>query len=67
MAVIFIIAGGILGFASAIVSLLVAEVGILTALAIWSGVGLAFFALGLSLALLPRSAARPEARQSQSA
>lgn len=67
MAAIFIVAGGILGFASALISLIIAEVGILTALAIWSGVGLVFFALGLTVALMPRPATRPDSSQSQSA
>ncbi|MEF3048625.1 hypothetical protein [Pseudotabrizicola sp. L79] len=66
MAAIFILAGGLLGFASAIGSMILIDASVLMALGIWCGVGLAFFAIGLGLALAPRQAAAP-ARQSQSA
>ncbi|MFN7225399.1 MAG: hypothetical protein ACK4MS_15415 [Paracoccaceae bacterium] len=52
MATIFTLAGGIAGFSAALVSLLFLDVGFLMALAIWSGTGIAFTAVGVVLSLL---------------
>ena len=54
MAAIFVLAGGIVGFASGIASLILLDASLLMAIAIWSGVGLLFVGLGLVLALAPR-------------
>jgi hypothetical protein len=60
MAAIFILAGGLFGFASAIVSLVVLDSSLLMALAIWSGFGLAAVVLGIAMSLLvQRAAANP--------
>lgn len=63
MAAIFILAGGIFGFASAIASLILLDASLLLALAIWSGAGLAGVVLGLALARLNRRAALARGRQ----
>jgi len=60
MAAIFIIVGGIVGFASAIASLLLLDASLLVAMAIWSGTGFLALGLGLATALLPRRASRTE-------
>ncbi|MFN4155040.1 MAG: hypothetical protein ACK4HF_10315 [Paracoccaceae bacterium] len=57
MGAIFMLAGGLVGFASAFVSLVVFDASLLMALAIWSGAGMVFCALGLALALLSTRAA----------
>lgn len=62
MAAIFIIAGGLVGFASALASLFLMEATVLTALAIWSGTGLLVLILGLGFALLPRRNTATSAR-----
>lgn len=54
MAAIFILFGGILGFATAVASMLVIQTGLMLALAIWCAVGLGFLVLGLAVSLLPR-------------
>ena len=52
MAAIFILAGGLFGFASAIASLILLDASLLMALAIWSSAGLVFLTLGLALAFV---------------
>lgn len=54
MAVMFSLAGGLLGFVSALVSLIVLEAGILAALLIWSVSGLGMVAMGLFAQALSR-------------
>lgn len=61
MAAIFIIAGGVLGFASAVASLFLMETTLLTALAIWSGTGLLTVIVGTAFALMPRRDTTPQA------
>ena len=51
MAAICALAGGMVGFASALVSLIFFDAGLLTALAIWSGAGIGSMALFLALML----------------
>ena len=51
MATIFILAGGLFGFLSAVVSFVMLDASILMALAIWSGVGLLALGLGVAVAL----------------
>lgn len=58
MAAIFILVGGVCGLATAIASVLVAGWGLLAALAIWSVIGIAFSALGIATAMLPRPPAK---------
>jgi uncharacterized membrane protein YjfL (UPF0719 family) len=55
MAVIFTLLGGILGFVSALMALLVFDVSLLLALGLWSGIGIAALLIGLTLAPLLRS------------
>ncbi len=55
MAIIFACTGGLLGFVAAVVSLATGQ-PVMVALALWSGAGIGFAALGLALALLPRRA-----------
>lgn len=50
MAAIFVLAGGIVGFLSAVLSVLMIGSGLLAALGIWTTVGLLFLLLGLWLA-----------------
>lgn len=54
MAVIMVLAGGILGFVSGLIALFVLNLGVLISLAIWSGVGLSFALAGIGLMALPR-------------
>lgn len=54
MAVVSMIAGGMLGFISAMFSLIALQVSWMTALGLWSGIGLACGALLLGYAMLPR-------------
>jgi uncharacterized membrane protein YjfL (UPF0719 family) len=54
MAAIFILAGGLFGFASAIASLVLLDASLLFALAIWSVSGLFVVILGLGMAFLAR-------------
>ncbi|RGP38402.1 hypothetical protein [Pseudotabrizicola alkalilacus] len=63
MAAIFILAGGVFGFASAIASLILLDASLMLALAIWSGAGLTVVVLGLSLSLLNRRAALTRANR----
>jgi hypothetical protein len=56
MAAIFVLAGGIFGFTSALVSLFLMDTSILMALAIWSGVGLLVTAVGIAASLTTRRA-----------
>lgn len=58
MAAIFILVGGVCGLATAIASVLLAGSGLLAALAIWSVIGIAFSALGIATAMLPRHIAK---------
>lgn len=57
MAAILIIAGGLVGFASAIASMLFLNTGVLLALGIWSGIGTMAFVLAIAISLLPRRTA----------
>lgn len=61
MAAIFVLAGGLVGFASAVVSFAVLGTGFLMALAIWSGVGLLAVVAGLAVSLAPRRLPAQEA------
>lgn len=63
MAIIFTCTGGVLGLLSAIAALASGS-GLVMALAMWSGAGIAFTLIGLTLALLPR---REPARLRQAA
>lgn len=60
MAAIFIIAGGVFGFASAIASLVMLDASVLTALAIWSGTGIVALCLGLVVSMVPRRTSQPK-------
>lgn len=57
MASIFVLAGGIVGFFSAMLSVLMSGGGLLAALGIWVTVGLLFLMLGLLLAVTSPAAA----------
>lgn len=59
MAAIFTIVGGILGFASAMATLVIAQAGILFALGVWITVGVSFLGLGVLTALMPRPQPEP--------
>ncbi|MES2435714.1 MAG: hypothetical protein V4586_18035 [Pseudomonadota bacterium] len=54
MAVVSMIAGGMLGFFSALFSLVALNVSWMTALGLWSGIGCAVAILLLGYAMLPR-------------
>ncbi|MFC3182732.1 hypothetical protein [Cypionkella sinensis] len=54
MAVVSMITGGMLGFFSALFSLVALNVSWMTALGLWSGVGCAVAALVLGFAMWPR-------------
>lgn len=54
MAVVSMIAGGLLGFLSALFSLVALNVTWLTALGLWSGIGCAVAIFLLAYAMLPR-------------
>ena len=54
MAIVSMIAGGTLGFFSALFSLVALNVSWMTALGLWSGIGCAVAALLLGYAMLPR-------------
>ncbi len=54
MAVVSMIAGGMLGFFSAVFSLVAWNVSWMTALGLWSGIGCAVAALLLGCAVWPR-------------
>ncbi len=62
MAAIFIIAGGIVGFASALASLVLLEASLLLALGIWSGTGLLALGLGIGVALATQRRPRQDSR-----
>lgn len=51
MAAICALAGGMVGFGSALVSLIFFDARLLTALALWSGIGIGSMALFLALSL----------------
>ena len=54
MAIVSMIAGGMLGFLSAVFSLVALNVSWMTALGLWSGIGCAVAALLLGCAMWPR-------------
>lgn len=54
MAVVSVLAGGMLGFFSAVFSLVALNVSWLTALGLWSGIGCAAATALLACAMLPR-------------
>ncbi|NEX47687.1 hypothetical protein [Pseudotabrizicola algicola] len=62
MAAIFILAGGVFGFLSAMASLVLLDASLLLALAIWSGAGLAVVILGLGMAALVGQAGTAQAK-----
>lgn len=62
MSVIFVLAGGLFGFASAIASLILLDASPLFALAIWSGSGLTVVAFGFALSLLARRTPREKSK-----
>lgn len=62
MAAIFILAGGVFGFASAIASLILLDASFALALAIWSTSGLVVVALGLALSMFVRPVSEPKAK-----
>lgn len=62
MAAIMTLAGGMVGFASAVACFLLLNVSLLMALAIWSGVGMGMMTLGIILSLLGPRAAEPGRR-----
>lgn len=57
MAAIFILAGGIFGFASALASVMLMNASFMMALAIWSGVGILSLGLGLGVSFAFRRSA----------
>jgi hypothetical protein len=61
MAAIFVMAGGMIGFISAVVSLIMLKTSVLMALAIWSGVGLLAVIVALAFVLAPRRISRQRA------
>lgn len=65
MAIILVLLGGMLGFASAVVSLLMFNATFLHALALWSGMGCTFVLAALILSALPRRPAVAKAGTSQ--
>lgn len=54
MAIILVLAGGMLGFAAALIGYFALNLGLLWALAVWSGTGLLAAGAALGLLLLPR-------------
>ncbi|MEO5615536.1 MAG: hypothetical protein ABIR04_11545 [Cypionkella sp.] len=62
MAVVSMIAGGMLGFFSAVFSLVALNVSWMTALGLWSGIGCAVAALLLGCAMWPRRKAAERTR-----
>lgn len=66
MAVVSMIAGGMLGFFSALFSLVALNVSWMTALGLWSGIGCAAAALLLGYAMVP-SRKLTEARRTEHA
>ena len=57
MAVILVLTCGVLGFVSAIASLLFFDANLLQALGVWTATGLCGSLMGLTSSLLPRSGA----------
>ena len=53
MAVVLVLLGGVIGFASGTATLIFTDLGLLAALGIWTSVGLAATLLALVVALLP--------------
>ncbi|MFT4151129.1 MAG: hypothetical protein QM656_13105 [Paracoccaceae bacterium] len=53
MAVILVLAGGALGFVLGILSYALLNLGLLAALAVWSGTGILFLAAGLAASAFP--------------
>ena len=66
MAAIFVLVGGLFGFASAIASLILLDASFALALGIWSGSGLLVAALGLGTSMVARRLARDPADQTAS-
>ena len=64
MEAVFALAGGLIGFVSAIVSFTILETGLLLSLSIWSGVGILAWFGGLAFAMvlrnLPATAAKAQ-------
>ena len=56
MSVFLTLAGGFVGFVSAILSVAVAGASLFAGLLIWTGIGIAFLMAGLAFAFLPRQA-----------
>jgi hypothetical protein len=54
MAVVLVLLGGILGFASGAAALVFTDLGLLAAMGIWVSVGLTATLLSLAVAVLPR-------------
>lgn len=61
MVAIFILAGGLFGFTSAVASLVLIGASLPMALAIWSGVGLLSVGLGVAMSLTQRRAMAADA------
>jgi hypothetical protein len=61
MAAIFVMAGGMIGFISAVISFTMLKASFLMALAIWSGVGLLAVIVALAFAIAPRRLSRQDA------
>ena len=59
MAIIFALLGGVFGMVSAIVSLIVWDASLMTALTVWSTTGLALLATGIAFSMLPRARPQP--------
>jgi membrane protein implicated in regulation of membrane protease activity len=66
MAAIFILAGGLFGFASAIVSLILLDASFALALGIWSGAGLLVVVLGLGTTMVARRLVRDQTKHASS-
>jgi hypothetical protein len=60
MAAILIIAGGVVGFAAALVAFFLLDASALVALAIWSGTGILALILGLWATIAPCRTRAPE-------
>ena len=63
MAAIFILAGGLFGFASALASLILLDASFAFALGIWTGAGLLVVVLGLGVSLIAGRFARGQTEQ----
>ena len=62
MAVVLVLVGGVMGFACAGAALIITDIGLLGALAVWMSGGLAATLLALTLSLLPHPASRAAAQ-----